>query len=233
MSGIFTVFLSTMMAVSLSACGTAQDTAPQPPAESTVISTEDTGTSTQSSSGAPAESETAASTTSPEQEDGTNTEVGSNILIAYFSQTGNTESIAGMIADETGGELFHLQTVETYPTDHMELISVAQEEQDANARPELTADVENFDDYDTVFIGYPNWWADMPMAVYTFLEAHDWEGKTVIPFCTHGGSGLSRTERSIAEICTGAEVLEGLAVRDTKIDGAGADVKAWLQGLGC
>lgn len=207
------ILLTLTLIFGLTACGNSNETT-----NSTAGSqAEENQTETETESGEP-QTETAAS-------DG-------SVLIAYFSQTGNTETIANMIAEQTGGDLFHIETVETYPDDHMELIEVAQEEQDENARPELQGTVENMDQYDTVFIGFPNWWADMPMGVYTFLESYDWNGKTVIPFCTHGGSGLSNTESSIADICTGAELLDGLAVSDTNIDGAGSDVQEWVAGLG-
>ena len=120
-------------------------------------------------------------------------------LVVYFSlagdqynvgiiKEGNTSIIAKFIAEEIGSELFELQTVKPYPTDsYNNLIKIAKDEQNKKARPALKADID-ITAYDTIFIGYPNWWGDMPMPVYTFLEAHDWSGKTIIPFCTHVGS---------------------------------------------
>ena len=147
----------------------------------------------------------------------------SRILIAYFSRAGenygvgviekgNTEIVAEMVAEQTGGELFHIETVTPYPEDYDECTAVAQQEQRENARPELTATVEDMDAYDTVYLGYPIWWGDMPMAVYTFLESYDWSGKTIIPFSTHAGSGLSSTEARIASACSGAELLSGFTI---------------------
>ncbi|MDO4272126.1 MAG: flavodoxin [Eubacteriales bacterium] len=172
---------------------------------------------------------------------------GSNILIAYFSRAGdnynvgviekgNTEIIAEMIAEQTGGDLFHIETVTPYPEDYRECTNVAQQELQENARPELTATVDNFNDYDVVFLGYPNWWGDMPMAVYTFMESYDFSGKTIIPFATHEGSGLASTESSIASTCSGSEVLEGLAVRGSVAQNSREEAKEavtnWLQETG-
>lgn len=165
-------------------------------------------------------------------------------LIAYFSRAdenydvgivekGNTEIIAEMIAEETGGELFHIERVTPYPSVYKECTEEAQKEQKENARPQLKADIDNFDKYDTIYLGYPIWWGDMPMAVYTFIESHDWNGKTVIPFCTHAGSGLSDTESSIKSACNGATVLKGLAVAGTTAqnnrDSTKTAVLNWLK----
>lgn len=147
---------------------------------------------------------------------------GSSTLVTYFSlageqyavgviEEGNTSIIAHMIAEQTGADLFEIQAAEAYPQTHSELLDVSRQEMAENARPEYVGDVENWEDYDTVFIGYPNWWGDMPMIVYHFLESHDWEGKTVIPFCTHGGSGLSGTEGTIEDI-TGGTMMDGFAI---------------------
>lgn len=147
------------------------------------------------------------------------------VLVAFFSRAGenysvghiekgNTHIVAEMIAEATGGTLFHIQPVTPYPEDYTECTQVARKEKNGQARPAVKGDAK-VEDYDVVFIGYPNWWGDMPMAVYTFIEKHDWTGKTVIPFCTHEGSGLSGTERRLKEACKGASVMQGLAVRGT------------------
>lgn len=167
-------------------------------------------------------------------------------LVAYFSRTGenygvgviekgNTAIIADMIAAGTGGDLFEIKTVNAYPTDYDECTEVAQTEKTNNARPELTATVDNFEDYDVIFLGYPIWWSDMPMAVYTFMESYDWNGKTVIPFCTHAGSGLSGTVSSIKTSLPTAEVLDGLSISGTTAqndrDTAQDSVDTFLSGL--
>lgn len=143
----------------------------------------------------------------------------SNILVVYFSHTGknynvgiiekgNTHIIANMIAEETGADLFEIQSVNPYHDTYDECTDIAKQEQNENARPEFVGGVENMEQYDTVFIGYPIWWGDLPMTVYTFLESYDFSGKTIIPFCTHEGSGLSGTNRSIESACSGATVLD-------------------------
>lgn len=150
-------------------------------------------------------------------------ETGKKVLVAFFSHTGenyavgnipkgNTHIIAEMIAEATGGRLFEIVPVEEYPKSYNACVEVAKKEKAAGTRPAVKDDMA-VEDYEVVFIGYPNWWGDMPMPVYTFIEKHRWAGKTVIPFCTHEGSGLSNTEKYIADACKGAEVEKGLAVR--------------------
>ena len=148
----------------------------------------------------------------------------------------NTSIIAKFIAEETGSELFELETQKPYPTDsYSRLTQIAKDEQNKKARPALKADID-ITAYDTIFIGYPNWWGDMPMPVYTFLEAHDWKGKTIIPFCTHEGSGLAGTESRIRSTCKGATVEKGLAVQgkvaQTNRSAAKKAVQEWLIKLG-
>ena len=167
------------------------------------------------------------------------------VLIAYFSRTGenysvgvidkgNTAIIAEMIAEETGGELFEIQRKTPYSNVYSECVDEAQKEKNVNARPELL-ESKNVLEYDIIFIGYPIWHADMPMPVYTFIEANDWTGKTVIPFCTHEGSGLSGTVNTITTKCAGATVLNGLAVRGATAQNqqaqANQSVIDWLNGL--
>lgn len=157
----------------------------------------------------------------------------SNILVAYFSHTGNTEVIASMIAEQTGGDLFHVETTTVYPEEYNDLIAQARQEQDDDARPELASSVADMDAYDTVFIGYPNWWGTMPMTMFTFLESYDFSGKTVVPFCTHEGSALGSSESDIAELLPDAELLDGLAVRGqtarNRQDKAREAVADWLR----
>ncbi len=167
---------------------------------------------------------------------------GSNILVAYFSlvgeqysvgviEEGNTAIIANMIAEQTGADLFKIEAVTPYPQTHSELLDISRQERADNARPEISRTVDNMVDYDVVFIGYPNWWGDMPMIVYNFLESYDFDGKTIVPFCTHGGSGLSGTESTIANI-TGASMIDGFAIAGTTAqndrDTAKDEVVKWL-----
>ena len=137
-----------------------------------------------------------------------------------------------MIAEHTGGELFHVETVTVYPDEYNDLIEVAKEEQDNDERPELASAIEDMDRYQTVFIGFPNWWGTMPMAMFTILESYDFAGKTVIPFCTHEGSALGRSESDIAALIPEAKLQKGLAVRGSNVDSAEDDVVSWLEELG-
>lgn len=137
-----------------------------------------------------------------------------------------------MIHGLTGGDVFRIETEKPYPDEHMENVELAKSEQYAKARPVLKADALKMDDYDTVILGYPNWWGDMPMIVYNFLESYDFSEKTVIPFCTHGGSGLSGTESTIEDI-TGAEMMDGFdiagATAQNRRDKANEAVSEWLR----
>lgn len=185
---------------------------------------------------------------------GNTTETGnSNILIAYFSVMetdgvdtvagasrvavdgkvlGNNEYIAQIIQHETGGDLFAIETVQEYPTTHEPLLDFAYNEKAENARPELASQIENPDSYDIIFLGYPNWNADLPMPLYTFLEEYDFSGKTIIPFTTHGGSGFSRTIQTISELQPDAAVIsEGLSISRNSISGVESDVAAWVNSL--
>lgn len=167
------------------------------------------------------------------------------ILVAYFSRTGenygvgniskgNTRIIADMIAAETGCETFRITPVKAYPDEYQACVDIARTEKDTDSRPEIQGDIR-IEDYDIIFLGYPNWWGDMPMPVYTFLERHDWSGKTVIPFCTHEGSGLSGTEDKLRRTCKGATVESGLAVRGSTAQNsqpeARKSVESWLKKL--
>lgn len=155
-----------------------------------------------------------------------------NILILYFSMTGNTEAVANFIHDEVGGDIVKLETQETYPDDYNDLLDVAQEEQSENARPELSTTIDNLDDYDTIFLGYPIWWGDMPMAIYSFLDNYDLSGKTIAPFVTSGGSGLSGTPSNIKNEEPNANLVEGLSIYDSDARSSRNEVVDWLNGLG-
>ena len=158
-------------------------------------------------------------------------ETKSNILVSYFSWSGNTKTIAEMIAEETGADLFEIVPSVPYTEDYDAVVDQAQEEQSEGARPEIADTVENFDSYDTVFIGYPNWWSDVPMIINTFLESYDFSGKTVIPFCTHGGGGFGNSISSITNGAQGATILDGFATSGSSVDSAQEKVQTWLASL--
>ncbi len=142
---------------------------------------------------------------------------------------GNTEKVANMIAEAVGGETFKIQQKVPYAFAYQTCIRQAKADQQAKARPELVVLPDSLDGYDEIYLGYPNYWGDLPMAVYTFLEAFDWAGKTIHPFCTHEGSGLSGTERKIAAACKGARVTDGLAICGSDVDRSTGAVRAWLS----
>ena len=148
------------------------------------------------------------------------------ILVAYFSRTGNeyglgniskgnTKIIAEIIAEKTGGTLFEIKTVKNYPVDYDECTKIASREKAMKARPDFVGNVENFSDYDTIFIGYPIGYGDAPMIIYSFLEKYTFDGKKIIPFCTHGGSGLSSTDQQITLVCSNSKILQGFEIRGT------------------
>lgn len=179
---------------------------------------------------------------------------GSNILIAYFTAGENSDvdvvssasvttvdgeakgrlrAVADMIQTQTGGTLFSIQTSVDYPGDGGALIDYAAEEQEEDARPELTSHIENLDDYDVIFIGYPTWWYDMPQALYSFFDEYDFSGKTIIPFNVHNGSHFSGTIETIQDLEPDAEVItDGFTVSERDVAGAAGDVADWLGGLG-
>lgn len=154
------------------------------------------------------------------------------ILVAYFSYSGNTRAIAEKINNEVDGDLFEINTTYDYPSSYSDVLDVAQQEQRDNARPALSATVDNMDDYDVVFIGYPNWWGDMPMVVYSFLDAYDLSGKTVVPFVTSGGSGFSSTISDITNAEPNADIAEGLSISDSAINNSDSNISDWLDRLG-
>lgn len=153
-------------------------------------------------------------------------------LVVYFSHSGNTEKVAKEIQLQTGADIFEIEPSTPYTTDYNTLLDVAQQEQRDNARPEISGSIENLEQYDTVYVGYPNWWGDMPMILYTFFDTYDLSGKTVSPFCTSGGSGLSDTVNAIKSLEPNATVTEGLAIRDSSANSSANSVTDWLNDIG-
>ena len=237
MKKITAILLSVLLVLSLAACGNNDQNAEKnTPAETGNPVTE------------PAEDETGST------EDSGAVNIGNgNILIAYFSVMetdgvdavasasrvavngqvlGNNEYIAQIIQRETGGDLFAIETVQDYPETHDPLLEFAYNEKADNARPELAAQIENPDSYDVIFLGYPNWNADLPMPLYTFLEEYDFSGKTIIPFITHGGSGFSGSLQTISELQPNATVIsDGLSISRDHVSGAENDVVDWVNSL--
>lgn len=151
------------------------------------------------------------------------------ILIAYFSWGGNTEGIAEEIQRQTGADLFEITMVHPYSTDYSTVLEEAQRDQNAQARPELAGRVENMEQYGTILLGYPNWWASIPMPVASFLEAYDFSGKTIIPFCSHGGGRLGQSLTAIAKLAPDAAMGEALSVHYSGGSSLADDVADWLS----
>lgn len=185
---------------------------------------------------------------------GSDQNTGSNILIAYFSvpedidisgidadagasvvvqngeAVGNMQFMAEAIQQAVGGNLFRIETEEEYPLDHDPLVDQAADEQSENARPALSTHIENLENYDTIFVGYPNWWGDMPQPMYSFFEEYDFAGKTIIPFNSHGGSGFSDTISTIEDMQPDAAVVEdGLTISRNDVAVSNQEVMEWAK----
>lgn len=247
MKRILPWFLAGALLLSLAACGSEAEESGQ----------NSSAVPLSSFSQAEAETDSAAETSSSDTEEAVSQVSGSNILIAYFTMPedvdtegadavtgasivvedgevlGNVEFLATIIQDTVSGDLFQIETVQQYPLEHDALVDQAAQEQDENARPELATHIDDLGQYDTIFLGYPNWWGDLPMPLYTFLEEYDLSGKTIIPFCPHGGSGFSRTESTIAQMQPGATVSEnGLTISRNDVAQSREQVAQWAAGLG-
>ena len=225
------LLLALAMALSLAACGNSnQENSPEPPASASGSTTEETSALTDTET--PAEEPTEEPSEEPAESETPTAGNSSSVLIAYFSWSGNTEQVAQIIQQETGGDLFEIAPATPYTDDYIELLDIAQQEQSDKARPELAGQVENWEQYDTIFVGYPNWWSDAPMAVYTFVESYDWSGKTLIPFNTSASGGFGRSLSGLEDSASGAAILEGLSFTSSTLDDAQSEVTAWLDGLG-
>jgi flavodoxin len=153
------------------------------------------------------------------------------ILIVYFSHSGNTKTIANHIHEQVGGDMFEIKTVNNYPSDYDSVLEQARKEKAENYRPKLSDEIKDIKEYDIIYIGFPNWLGDMPMAVYAFLEQYDFSGKTIIPFTTHGSSGFSNNINTIKSILPDSVILEGLAVSRASIQNSKNEVNEWLKKL--
>lgn len=220
MKKIISLFMALAMVLSLAACSTNE--APN-------------NSTSEESSSQPNES-----TPMPSNTNGKN-------LVVYFSMPdnvddstvvingetlGNTQYMAYVIQETVGADIFRIEPETPYPTDHDELVDLAKEEQNDNARPKIKDTIENFDSYENIFVGYPNWWGDMPMILYSFFDEYDFSGKTIIPFNTHGGSGFSGTISTIKELEPNAEVLDGKSISRNDIQDAEQEIIDWVNSLG-
>ena len=219
MKKIISLFMVLTMVLSLAACSTNQSPSESTPEESSLQTNESTPT--------------------PSNTNGKN-------LVVYFSMPdnvddstvvidgetlGNTQYMAYVIQETVGADIFRIEPETPYPTDHDELVDLASEEQSNNARPAIKDTIENFDTYENIFIGYPNWWGDMPMILYSFFDEYDFSGKTIIPLNTHGGSGFSGTISTIKELEPNAEVLDGKSISRNDIQDAEQEIVDWVNSL--
>lgn len=165
------------------------------------------------------------------------------VLVAYFSRSGNnymngsivnlpvgnTEVVAKQIQEMTSVDIFKINQVDRYSEDYNVCTEEAKHELRTNARPELAKRLDSIDGFETIILCYPNWWGTMPMPVWTFLESYDFSGKTILPLCTHEGSGIANSERDIKKLCPNAKLQKGLAIRGGSVKNAGKDIEAWLR----
>lgn len=147
-------------------------------------------------------------------------------LVVYFSKTGTTERIANEIKEITGSNILKIETVNSYPDDYNELVDIAQKEKNEKARPEIKTTADNLDKYDTIYIGYPIWWSTMPMPVFTFIENNNLDGKTIIPFSTHKGSGLGSSVSDLKTALPNSTIKDGLACNSSTTT---AQIKNWIE----
>ena len=167
-----------------------------------------------------------------------------NILIVYYSRKGqnywagsiknlpkgNTAVAAEFIQKAVGGDIFEIDTVNPYPEDYTACINQAKAELRSKARPEIKKYLDSIEKYDTIFVGFPNWWGTMPMCMFTFLEHYDFGGKTVIPFCTNEGSGMGSSEKDLKKVCKGADLKPGLSITGNRVNQMESQIKTWASG---
>ena len=156
----------------------------------------------------------------------------SKSLVVYFSWSGNTKNVAESIQNQTDADIFEIIPQTPYSDDYDTVVDFAQEEQRADARPTIAGSIENIAQYDVIYVGFPNWWGDMPMILYTFFDSYDLSGKTIAPFCTSGGSGLSNTVNEIKSLEPGAAVTQGLHIGSGSSSNPEHAVSAWLDDIG-
>lgn len=166
------------------------------------------------------------------EKDGVDASTGASRIIADGKRYGTTEYVAKIIAEATGADLFQIKTVQTYPGTHKELIDYAKKEADTKTYPKMMSKINNFANYDVIFVGYPNWWYDMPMVIYTLFNEYNFSGKTIIPFCTHGGSGFSQSVQTIEKLEKNAKVISIPAISRNNATQSRKGLENWLQKQG-
>lgn len=246
MKKIISVFMAVTLMLALAACGsgagkpsegTASDSSAQN-AEDDKETKQPVQAKTEKEEQNPKQAEAETETQNPEElpDDMDSPENASKKLVVYFSATGNTKAVAETIARLQGADTYEIVPEQPYTDEDLNYndrsTRTTAEQNDPDARPAISGGIENIAEYDVIYIGYPIWWGDMPRILYTFFDAYDLTGKTVAPFCTSGGSGLSGTPETIGSLEMGADVLEGLHVGDSAADSAEDEVSEWLGSIG-
>lgn len=232
----FAVILALIMMLALTACGSSNNTESNDSTDQTVSTQPETENDSDIT---PESGKTALEPQdSSEKSDSSdiNTEDANKVLVVYFSWSGHLDSMAHWVADETGGDLYRVTAADPYPEDYNATADRAKQEQDDGVRPEIVVDItpEQMSEYDTIFFGFPVWWYDLPMPMWTFLENYDFSGKTIIPFFSHeGSSNGANALPTVERLATGATVRsdDALSIRGGNVEGSENDVRAWVQGL--
>lgn len=244
MKKIVALFMGVMLMFGLAACGNAQAGSPeQEKRSSEAASMEEENMSTAADTSASAESDIPAdgktlvvyfSVPETDSPDNMNAEEENSTIVVNGEVLGNTQYVAYLIQEKLSTDIFRIEPVTPYPMDHAELEAVATKESRDNALPEIFADIENFDQYETIFVGYPNWYGDLPRILYSLFDTYDFTGKTIVPFVTSGASGFSGTVSTIQELEPSAKVItDGYSITRNSMENAESGVTEWLSGLGC
>ncbi len=232
MRKVITFIATVLIVCALSACGSSTGSNVTSAPDSQPGESESTVTSQPESPDEATESTLTEPSSEPVSETEADPEPQSRSLVVYFSWSGNTRKVAESIQQQTDSDMFEIVPKTPYSTDYDTVVDDAKVEQQNNARPEIASSIENIDDYDTVYVGFPNWWGDMPMILYTFFDTYDLSGKTVALFCTSGGSGLSNTVNEVKELEPNANVTEGLHIGSGASSDPDNAVAQWIEKIG-
>lgn len=226
MKKVFSILMVLTLLFSLAACGNNGES--EEPSSTTPQSSNQSSTPTEESnndSTTPTESSEPNASSTP-------TEAEAKSLVVYFSWSGNTKNVANSIQSQTDSDIFEIIPATPYSDDYDTVVDLAQEEQRNDARPAISGEIENLEQYDVIYVGFPNWWGDMPMILYTFFDTYDLSGKTVALFCTSGGSGLSNTVNEVKSLEPGATVTAGLHIGSGSSSNPDNAVSEWLNDIG-
>ncbi len=228
MKKVFPILMILTLLFSFAACSSNTNNTESP--SLTQRSSDQSSTPTEESNN---QSDSSEPTESDEQDiSSTPAETGPKSLVVYFSWSGNTENVARSIQNQTDSDIFEIVPSTPYSDDYDAVVDLAQEEQRNNARPEISDSIEEIEQYDVIYVGFPNWWGDMPMILYTFFDTYDLSGKTVALFCTSGGSGLSDTVNEVKALEPNATVTEGLHIGSGSSSDPDNAVSEWLNDIG-